>query len=49
VELELDGKRLIISPMPPRSYSLAELLDGITDENLHEPVDTGEREGREAW
>lgn len=28
---------------------LAELLDGITDENLHGEVDTGPAVGREVW
>jgi antitoxin MazE len=49
VELELDGKRLIITPTPPGSYSLAELLSGVTDENLHVALDTGEPKGREEW
>jgi antitoxin MazE len=49
VELELDGERLIITPTPAGSYSLAELLSGVTDENLHEIVDTGEPKGREEW
>jgi antitoxin MazE len=49
VELELEGKRLIITPAPAGSYSLAELLEGVTDGNLHEAVDTGRPKGREVW
>jgi len=49
VELELDGKRLIITPTPPGSYSLAELLAGVTDETLHEAVGTGRPTEREVW
>lgn len=49
VELELEGKRLIITLAPGGPYSLAELLDGVTDENLHEAVDTGEPRGKELW
>jgi antitoxin MazE len=49
VELELDGKRLIITPTPAGPYSLAELLSGVTDENLHGAVDTGKPEGGEVW
>jgi len=41
VELDLDGKRLIITPTLAGSYSLAERLDSITDENLHGAMDTG--------
>lgn len=49
VELELEGNRLIITPTPAGPYSLAELLGGVTDENLHEAVDTGEPRGKEVW
>jgi antitoxin MazE len=49
VEFELDGNRLIITPMPAGSYSLTGLLSSVTDENLHEAVDTGEPKGREEW
>lgn len=49
VELELEGNRLIITPTPAGSYSLAELLNGVTDENLHETVDMGEPRGGEVW
>ena len=49
VELELEENRLIITPTPAGSYSLAELLGGVTDENLHEAVDTGGPKGREVW
>ena len=49
VDLELDGKRLIITPRPNGPYSLAQLLDGVTDENLHAAVDWGKPQGKEAW
>ena len=49
VELELEGNQLIITPTDAGPYSLAELLDGVTDENLHEAVDTGEPRGKEVW
>ena len=49
VELELDGKRLIITPRSIGPYTLAQLVEGVTEENLHEAVDTGEPRGREVW
>ena len=30
-------------------YSLCELLDGITKENLHDEIETGEPRGAEIW
>ena len=33
----------------PRIYSLKELLDQVTPENLHREIHTGERIGNEEW
>jgi antitoxin MazE len=41
--------RVVIEPVRRRQFSLQELLKQIRPENLHEPVDTGDRVGREAW
>ena len=30
-------------------YSLEELLEGVTSENLHEAISTGPAVGNEAW
>jgi len=49
VDLQLDGKRLIITPSPAGTYSLEELVDGITEGNRHEALDTGATRGREVW
>ena len=49
VDLELDGKRLIVTPRSHGPYTLTQLLDEITDENLHDTVDTGGPKGGELW
>ncbi len=49
VSLELDGNRLIITPNSHGPYTLSGLLDGVTEENLHDAVDTGVAQGREVW
>jgi antitoxin MazE len=49
VDLELDGKRLIITPRSHGPFTLSGLLDRVTDENLHRAVDTGGPQGREVW
>lgn len=33
----------------PKAYSLKELLDQVTPENLHGEITTGERVGKEEW
>ncbi len=40
---------VVIAPLRPISYALASLLDGITEDNLHEEVLTGDAVGRESW
>lgn len=43
-----DG-RIVIEPVCPRGYDLAQLVAGITRTNLHGEVDTGDGVGKEAW
>ncbi|HZK85527.1 MAG TPA: AbrB/MazE/SpoVT family DNA-binding domain-containing protein [Desulfosporosinus sp.] len=33
----------------PRAYTLKELLNQVTPENLHREINTGERSGNEEW
>ena len=47
VDLALEDGRLVVTPRA--AYTLDELVAEVTDENLHEPVDTGPPQGREAW
>jgi antitoxin MazE len=49
VEIAVAGRDLVISPKAPRSFTLAQLLEGITDENRHEEIATGPARGNEVW
>jgi len=49
VEIRLKKGSLIITPVRSRDYSLDELLEGVTAENIHGEVDTGARVGKEQW
>ncbi|MBM4328142.1 MAG: AbrB/MazE/SpoVT family DNA-binding domain-containing protein [Deltaproteobacteria bacterium] len=49
VDVSLVDERLVITPLPVPSVTLEHLLAGITEENMHEEVDTGPSVGREAW
>ena len=49
VELSLRGGQLVIRLLPREPLTLEELLQGVTDENLHGEWDTGPAVGREAW
>lgn len=49
VELTIEAGKLIIAPVESKTYSLGELLDAVTPENMHAEVDWGEPVGNEAW
>ena len=40
---------LVIKPCPESEWTLEGLLAGVTDDNIHEEVDTGSPVGREIW
>ena len=48
VDVREEGGRIVIEPIRPRAYDLAQLLAGITPENLHAEVDFGAPMGKEA-
>jgi antitoxin MazE len=49
VEMTIANDRIIISRLPKPEFTLDELLDGITEDNLHQEIDTGNAVGNEAW
>jgi antitoxin MazE len=49
IEMRLIEGRLLLEPSPAWAPGLDELLDGVTESNLHREVDTGPAQGREAW
>lgn len=49
VDLSVVDGVLIVRPVRRRTYSLQDLMRGVTRENLHEEVDVGGPAGREAW
>lgn len=49
IEFSLRGQELVITPARRTNLKLSDLLAGVTEENLHEAIDTGPAAGREAW
>ena len=47
ISLEKDSK-IVLTPKQ-RKITLAELVEAITPENQHDPVDWGRPAGKEAW
>ena len=49
VEMQVVQGQLIISPLPEPELTLADLLAGITKDNLHDEVTMGTAVGNEVW
>lgn len=48
VEVREENGRVVIEPITREEYDLADLLGGITPENIHDEVDFGAPVGHEA-
>lgn len=49
VELQTLNGQLVITPITSPEYKLDDLLMLVTDENLHDEIQTGAPVGNEAW
>ena len=49
VDLTLHEGNLIITPVRKKSFTLEELLNGITSDNQHDSIDSGSATGQEIW
>ncbi len=49
VDIHEEAGRIVIEPVREKSYKLDVLLNGITNDNIHEELDFGRPEGKEVW
>jgi len=49
VEISMVKGKIVITPIQAPSWTLDELLAGVTKENLHDEIDTGFAVGKEIW
>lgn len=49
VDMSIDKGKIIIAPITQEEYSLEELLEGVSENNLHSEFDTGAPAGKEIW
>jgi antitoxin MazE len=49
VEVREEDGRIVIEPVAEDAFDISDLVAGITEENRHDPVDTGAPTGRESW
>jgi len=49
VDVSEEEGRIIVKRVQSKNYDLDDLVNGITSQNLHEPIDFGPPQGKEAW
>ena len=49
VNLSVSGDSIIVTPVGEEEYSLEELLEGVSENNLHGEFNTGAPAGKEIW
>ena len=49
VEISLVDGKIVVEPVKTPDWTLEDLLEGITEENLHLEVETGPSVGNEIW
>ena len=49
VDISIDKEKIIITPIGEKEYSLDELLECVSEDNLHGEFDTGVPAGKEIW
>ena len=49
VDLSIEKDKIVITPITENEYSLDELLEGVSENNLHTEFDTGVAVGKEIW
>ncbi|CAN5663687.1 AbrB/MazE/SpoVT family DNA-binding domain-containing protein [soil metagenome] len=50
IELSVIDGKIVVEPEKKKpKYTLEELLDGVTEENLHGEIDFGKPIGKEIW
>lgn len=48
-EITVKNGSLVVTPIPGPVYTLDQLLDGMTTENMYGEIDTGKPVGNEVW
>ena len=49
VEMSLEAGKIVLVPIAPAELTLDQLLEGVTPDNLHREIETGEAVEQEVW
>ncbi len=49
LEITMVNGTITLKPVKRKKFSLDALLNGVTRENIHDEIETGSPQGKEAW
>ena len=49
VTVSLQNRKIVISPLARKKTHLKQILDQVTEQNLHSEINTGPGTGKEIW
>ncbi len=49
VDVSLVDGRIVVKPVSTQHWSLDKLISGVTSDNIHQEIDTGDVVGNEVW
>jgi antitoxin MazE len=49
VEVTVNDGTIVVNPVSEQNFTLEQLLEGITKNNIHGEIDTGTPKGKEIW
>jgi len=49
IDIREERGRIVIEAVRAQAFAIDDLIKGIRPDNLHDPIDTGERRGGEVW
>ena len=49
LDLTTEDGKIVAKPIENKEYSLEQLLEGVTEENIHKEIYTGKAVGKEIW
>jgi antitoxin MazE len=49
IEFSIEGDKIILAPVPPKEYTIEEMILQVSEENLHYEITTDGPIGKEVW
>jgi antitoxin MazE len=49
IEIKTEEDKIIILPLNQKEYRIEDLVSKISEDNIHDEIETGQIEGKEIW